>query len=105
MIRICARQKNAFKAIRLWNDLELRGYAKHSKPYNSIIMACASNYDTAAKAIEYWHVMHKEGVDPDNRTYVAVLKACAQIGDIQTAFDVLHELKIKGGIVNTNVIN
>ena len=34
-----------------------------------------------------------------------MLKACACLGDIQTAYDVLHELKLKGGIMNSNIFN
>ena len=46
-----------------------------------------------------------KNIEPDNVTYVAVLKACAQLGDIQTAYDVLQELKLKDGIMNEHVFN
>ena len=55
---------------------------EHSKPYNSIMMACASTYDYAPKAIEYWHYMHIKEIEPDQVTFVAVLKACAKLGDV-----------------------
>ena len=38
-------------------------------------------------------------------TYVAVLKACAQLGDIQTAYDALKELKINNLQVNEHIFN
>ena len=68
-------------------------------------MACASTKRYADKAIEYWHLMHMKEIEPDQVTYVAVLKACAQLGDVQTAFDVLQELKLKQGIMNENIFN
>ena len=68
-------------------------------------MACASTKRYAPKAIEYWHTMHAKNIPPDQVTYVAVLKACAQLGDTQTAYDVLQELKINGHKVNVNIFN
>jgi len=50
-------------------------------------------------------MMHMKDIEPDQVTYVAVLKACAQLGDIQTAYDVLHELKLKQGIMNHHIFN
>jgi pentatricopeptide repeat protein len=81
MIRVCAATHDSEKALRMFNDLQIDGFIEHSKPYNSIIMACASTKRYAAKAIEYWHTMHVKNIPPDQVTYVAVLKACAQIGD------------------------
>ena len=57
--------------------MELDGFIEHSKPYNSVIMACASTKRYAEKAIEYWHMMHAKNIAPDQHTYVAVMKACA----------------------------
>ena len=105
MIKVCSRTKEAEKGIRLFNELEIDGFVEYSKPFNSIMMACASRKEYAPKAIEYWHLMHMKNIEPDNVTFVAVLKACAMLGDIQTAFDVLQELKRKGGIMNENVFN
>jgi pentatricopeptide repeat protein len=105
MIRVCAATHDSEKALRLFNDLELDGFIEHSKPYNSIIMACASTYRFAPKAIEYWHLMHAKNILPDQVTYVAVLKACAQLGDTQTAYDALQELKLKGLKVNEHIFN
>ena len=77
MIRTCAATHESEKAIRLFNELEIDGFIEHSKPYNSIIMACASTKRYAHKAIEYWHLMHHKSIAADQHTYVAVLKACA----------------------------
>ena len=105
MIRLCSKSKDPQKALRIFNELQLDGFVEHSKPYNSIMMACASHPVYAPKTIEYWHLMHMKDIEPDQVTYVAVLKACAQLGDIQTAYDVLHELKLKQGIMNENIFN
>ena len=105
MIRVCAKTKESEKGMKLFNDLQIEGFVEHSKPYNSIMMACASTERYADKTIEYWHLLHMKNIEPDQVTYVAVLKACAQLGDIQTAFDVLQELKLKNGIINENIFN
>lgn len=89
MIRLCSKTHDSEKAIRLFNDLELDGFVEHSKPYNSIIAACASTKRYAPKAIEYWHLMHAKSILPDFHTYTEVLKACAHLGDTTTAYDVL----------------
>ena len=86
-------------------DLELDGFIEHSKPYNAVIMACASTKRYAERAIEFWHMMHYKNIAPDQVTYVAVLKACAQLGDTQTAFDAIHELKLKKFPVNEHIFN
>ncbi len=39
--------------------------------------------------------MHLENITPDSHTFVAALKACSQLGDINTATDILHEMKLK----------
>ena len=65
MIRLCAKSKDPQKAIRMFNELQLDGFVEHSKPFNSIIMACASNQRFAANAIEYWHQMHMKDIEPD----------------------------------------
>ena len=40
--------------------------------------------------------MQLKGIVPDEHTYVAVLRACAKIGDTQTAYDALQDMKIHG---------
>jgi pentatricopeptide repeat protein len=78
---MCCKTHDSEKAIKLFNDLELDGFVEHSKPYNSILAACASTRRYAGKAIEYWHLMHAKSIMPDQLTYTQVLKACAQLGD------------------------
>ncbi len=38
-------------------------------------------------------------------TYIAVLKACAQLGDTQTAYDALQELKLNGLKIDALIYN
>jgi len=77
MIRLCSKSKDPPKAMRMFNELQLDGFVEHSKPYNSIMMACASTPVYAPRTIDYWHLMHMKDIEPDQVTYVAVLKACA----------------------------
>jgi pentatricopeptide repeat protein len=65
MVRLCAATHDSEKAIRLFNDLEIDGFVEHAKPYNSIMMACASTKRYAGKAIEYWHAMHAKNIPGD----------------------------------------
>lgn len=96
MIKLCAKTHDSEKGIRIFNDLQLDGFVEHSKPYNSILAACASTRRYSPKAIEYWHLMHAKSIKPDKMTYVHLLKACAHLGDVQTAYDALQELKLNG---------
>jgi pentatricopeptide repeat protein len=65
MIRVCAATHDGEKAIRMFNDLELDGFVEHAKPYNSIMMACASTKRFSHKAIEFWHAMHAKNLQGD----------------------------------------
>lgn len=89
MIRICAFTHDSEKAIKLFSEMETRGFIEYCAPYNSIIFALASTKRYADKAIEYWQQMHIKKIMPDRHTIVAVLKACSQLGDVATAYDVL----------------
>lgn len=40
--------------------------------------------------------MQLKNVVPDNHTYVAVFRACSKIGDVQTAYDALQDMKTHG---------
>lgn len=62
MIGVCSKTHDSERAIRIFNDLELDGFLEHSKPYNSIMMACASTHRYAPKAIEYWHLMSAKNI-------------------------------------------
>lgn len=42
MIRICAFTHDSEKAIRLFSELEAKGFIEHALPYNSLIFALAS---------------------------------------------------------------
>ena len=69
MIRICGKTKESEKALKMFDELKIEGFVEHSKPFNSIMMACASRFDYAQKAIEYWHLMHMKNIEPDNVTH------------------------------------
>jgi pentatricopeptide repeat protein len=85
--------------------MEASGYTRHAIPYNAIIFALASTQRYAEKALEYWHKMHLENVMPDSHTFVAALKACSQLGDINSANDILHEMKLRGFPMTEHVYN
>lgn len=35
-------------------------------------------------------------MEPDEHTHIAVFRACSKIGDVQTAYDALQDMKLKG---------
>ena len=49
--------------------------------------------------------MQLKGILPDQHTYVAVLKACSKIGDTQTAYDALQDMKIHDFKMTEHVYN
>jgi len=53
------------KAIRLFGDLEEKGFVEHAKPYNSIIFALAARKQYAHEAIKHYQNMLKYQVAPD----------------------------------------
>jgi len=105
MIRMCAKTHDSEKGLRIFNDMQLEGFVEHSKPYNTVIAACASTRRYSDKAIEFWHLMHAKSIKPDKNTYTYVLKACAHLGDVNTAYDCLQEMKLNGFEPNENTYN
>jgi len=105
MIRVSAATHDSEKAMRLFNDLQVDGFVEHVKPYNSVMMACSSTKRFSAKTIEFWHTMHMKNIPGDQVTYVAVLRACAKLGDVQTAYDALLEMKNAGLKINEHIFN
>lgn len=96
MVRIASKTHEAEKALRLFAELESDGFVEQAKPYNSIISALGSTKRYAEMAIEYWHKMQLKNIVPDEHTCVAVLRACAKLGDVQTAYDALKDMKMHG---------
>jgi pentatricopeptide repeat protein len=105
MIRICGKTHDAEKAYKLFADLEADGYMETAKTYNSIISALGSTKRYSELAIEYFHKMQLKGVVPDEHTYVAVLRATAKVGDTQTAYDALQDMKIHGHKMTEYIYN
>lgn len=54
MIRLCAATHDSEKAIRMFNDLQSKGFVEHAKPYNSIIFALGSKKKFAHEAIRFY---------------------------------------------------
>ena len=105
MVRICSSTHEGEKALKLWAELESDGFLELAKPYNSIMFALGSTKRFAELAIEYWHKMQLKGITPDRHTYVAVLKATAKIGDTQTAYDALKDMKMHDLPMTEHVYN
>ena len=105
MVRIASKTHEAELALKLFAELESDGYVDIAKPYNSIISALGSTHRFANLAIEYWHKMQLNDIVPDEHTCVAVLKACSKLGDVQTAYDALKDMKMHGIPMTVHVYN
>eukprot|EP01022_Parablepharisma_sp_SALTPOND_P028372 TRINITY_DN70869_c0_g1_i1.p2 TRINITY_DN70869_c0_g1~~TRINITY_DN70869_c0_g1_i1.p2 ORF type:complete len:345 (+),score=12.56 TRINITY_DN70869_c0_g1_i1:476-1510(+) len=112
MIRICSyvtfvfcqnQTNDAEKALRLFRRLEQSGMIEYSYPYNSLIMALASRKDYAQQAIETWRKMRYLQVVPDTMTFLAVLRATAKLGDLQTAYEAIQEMKAYEQPINRDI--
>ena len=89
MVRLCASTHDAEQALKIYRQMEARGFLATAPNYNSIIFALGSRKMYANDAITIWRKMQGEEVIPDRHTCIGVLKACAKIGDVNTANDVL----------------
>jgi len=96
MIRLASYTHDSEKALALWNRLESKGFSKTVIHYNSIIFACSSRKDYAKRAIQYYNEMKSSSIAPDLHTFVGVLKACSKLGDINTANNLISEMKYIG---------
>lgn len=57
--------------------------------YNAIIKALGSRKDYADDALDYFERMKYSDTNMDMDTYVHTIKACTNVGDVNTAFNVL----------------
>lgn len=105
MIRVCAATHDAEKALRLYEFMETKGFIKNAMNYNSIILALSSKLKYAESALEMYQKMKVMEIKPDLYTYVGVLRATAHLGDVNTANDVIKEIKLLGYKVNEHICN
>jgi pentatricopeptide repeat protein len=105
MVRLCAATHDSEKALNLYQAMEIKGFTKTTMNYNSIIFALSAKKKYAEKTIEMFHKMKGEGIKPDMHTYVGVLRATTHLGDINTANDVVKEIKLLGYEINEYVCN
>eukprot|EP01017_Pseudomicrothorax_dubius_P039719 TRINITY_DN6127_c0_g1_i7.p1 TRINITY_DN6127_c0_g1~~TRINITY_DN6127_c0_g1_i7.p1 ORF type:complete len:302 (-),score=50.16 TRINITY_DN6127_c0_g1_i7:136-1041(-) len=105
MMKICSYTHNAEKAKVLYGHLDNMPVLENCIPYNALIKALGSRESYAGEAIEVFNRMISLKVIPDSDSYVAVLKACAKIGDVKTAYNVLHYMRQQGLQPNVYIFN
>ncbi|KRX00511.1 hypothetical protein PPERSA_06154 [Pseudocohnilembus persalinus] len=94
MVEICAHTHDCEKAIKINKQLEDQPDFLHTTTtYNTIIKALASRKDYAEQALDYYEQMKISSVNMDMDTYIHTLKACSNIGDVNTAYNVLQAMK------------
>ena len=105
MVRLAGKTHESEKALKIFAELETDGYYQTAKPFNSIISALGSTKRYAELAIEYWQKMQLTQIEPDEHTHIAVFRACSKIGDVQTAYDALQDMKLKGFPMTVHAYN
>lgn len=105
MVRLAGATHDSEKALKIFSELEIDGFVEQAKPYNSIISALGSTKRYAELAIQYWQKMQIKSIVPDEHTYVAVFKATSKLGDVQTAYDALQDMKIHGITMTEHTYN
>mmetsp|Transcript_14056 Transcript_14056/g.23876 ORF Transcript_14056/g.23876 Transcript_14056/m.23876 type:complete len:255 (-) Transcript_14056:272-1036(-) len=94
MVRLSGATHESEKALKIFAEMESDGFIETAKHYNAIISALGSTKRFADQAIEFWQKMQTSGVVPDQHTFVAVFRACSKLGDIETAYDALQDMKM-----------
>ena len=105
MIKLAGITHEPERALQLYEYFELQGYNHYTINFNSLIYALSSKKTYSEKALEMFKKMKARNVMPDSYTYVCVLRAAANLGDINTANEVLKEMKIMNIPINQYICN
>lgn len=105
MIKLAGFTHDPEKALKLYEYFELEGFNHYTINFNSLLFALSSTKRYAEKALEVFQKMKMKKVLPDSYTYVCVLRATAHLGDINTANEVLKEMKLMDIPINEYICN
>lgn len=105
MIKLAGHTKNPEKALLLYEYFELEGFNHYTINFNSLLFALTSTKKYAEKALEVFQKMKMKNVMPDSYTYVCMLRATAHLGDINTANELIKEMKLMNLPMNEYVCN
>lgn len=105
MIKIAGLCKNPEKALLLYEYFELQGFNHYTINFNSLLFALSSTKKYAEKALEVFKKMKMKNIVPDSYTYVCVLRATAHLGDINTANEIIKEMKLMDLPMNEYICN
>lgn len=105
MIKLAGFTKNPEKALLLYEYFELEGFNHYTINFNSLLFALSSTKKYAEQALEVFKKMKMKNVAPDSYTYVYVLRATSHLGDINTANEIIKEIKLMNIPINEYICN
>ena len=105
MIKLAGYTKNPERALLLYEYFELEGFNHYTINFNSLLFALSSTKKYAEKALEVFKKMKMKNVMPDSYTYVCLLRATAHLGDINTANEIIKEMKLMNLPMNEYICN
>lgn len=96
LIGECGRLGYAQKAFQLYNRMKQRGLKITGGTYTALFNACANSpfpVDALEKANNLRKIMLQNGYVPNETNYNAMIKAYGRCNDINTAFELVDEMK------------
>ncbi len=104
----CARVGYSKKAFNFFTKMKQRGLKVTGGTYTSLFNACATcpwPQDGLNKAIRLREIMLEKGYEPNAQNYNAMIKAFGRCDDIQTAFQLVDEMKSKNLEIQVDTFN
>lgn len=104
----CARVGYSKKAFSLFTKMKQRNLKVTGGTYTSLFNACAMApwpQDGLTKANRLREIMLEKGYHPNESNYNAMIKAYGRCGDIQTAFQLVDEMKSKDLEIRVQTFN
>lgn len=108
LIMECGRSGYTKKAFQLYNQMKKRGLKVTGPVYAALFSACANTIhpvEGLKLAENLRQIMIQNGYNPNEIIYNAMIKAFGRCGDIQTAFQLVDEMKDKKLRLKIDTIN
>lgn len=108
LIGECGRVGYSKKAFQLYNEMKRRQLKITGGTYTALFNACANSpfpKDSLERANNLRKLMFQSGFEANESTYNAMIKAYGRCGEIQTAFELVDEMKEKKLMLKVNTLN
>lgn len=108
LILECGRVGYTKKAFQLYNKIKQRGLKVSNPVYGGLFNSCANGPyrdESLKQAINLRKFMIQKGIEPTETTISIMIKAFGRCGDINTAFELVDEMKEKDMSVTLYTMN